>query len=983
LRGAFAFVSKIVANRRMTRLPCPAELWPAFSTLLDQALELSEGERPRWLASLGAEHAAVRPWLAKVLASNPGTLDTDFMQSLVVSDPEPPEFSVGQQIGPYRLIRRLGTGGMGEVWLASRTDGTLNREVALKLPHTHLLAGVIRRRFERERDILAALSHPNIAQLYDAGVAAGQHPYLAMECVDGLSINEHCHEAKLSLDRRLDLFLQVLDAVGYAHGRLIAHRDLKPSNILVTRDERVKLLDFGIAKLLSSEADVNMTQLTHMGTAMATPGYAAPEQLAGEPITVAVDLYALGVILHELLTGQRPFRTVRKTAQQPTDAPRASSRIESGHAASIGGMDSRQLRRALSGDLDAIIAKALESDPLRRYGTAQAFALDIRLSREHRPISARRIGPKTVTLKFVRRHRLGVSMGVMLLLLFIGGSAGIGWYAVRAEHEAQRAEREARRAEREAQRATSIKDFLVGMFRASDPRIAADKPRGEITARDLLDVSAKQIETGFAEHPDTEIELLGVTADIYRELDETQRSTALYARETEVAANYQGAADAHAIDGLLGQANNADKDGDDVRALQLLAKVDPLIRQAHLDRSAVRAHWLLMRGEALFGDAAHGDEAQSSLEAAAALFKAVAPRDPRYPDALTDLGSLSLERHRYSRSAAFFRQAIDIAQQNPQLEGDLLLAYEGLALALSRLADFAGAAAGFEHGAEIAERTYGRDTQQYWAIASDWAQFRYERGERQTALAAFETLLQGLPGDRAAYRNATDAQQAMQALRKYGYCLAIDGQGARAVEILTQAHGLLKQAAPRAFDAGRLQLDLGTAYAAAGRIAAAREAFSSALAMWRSQAAPESKLALALGRWGRFLLSQKDANGAEVAFNEILHISGGRADESAILAQAGLAGVAIDRRDARVAMEASGRALEQLGHIEGYYDIRIQPYVWGLRSKALLLAGDEEGARAFANRTRDAASRYYAPGTAAVAAADDWKKNLPRRAALK
>jgi serine/threonine-protein kinase len=949
----------------MTKLPCPPELWPAFSTLLDQALELSEGERPRWLASLGAEHSAVRPWLAKVLASNPGTVDTDFMQSLVVSDPEPPEFSAGQQIGPYRLIRRLGTGGMGEVWLASRSDGTLNREIALKLPHTHLLAGVIRRRFERERDILAALSHPNIAQLYDAGVADAQHPYLAMECVDGLSINEHCREARLSLDRRLDLFLQVLDAVSYAHGRLIAHRDLKPSNIMVTREERVKLLDFGIAKLLSGETDVNMTQLTRLGTAMATPGYAAPEQLAGEPITVAVDLYALGVILHELLTGQRPFRTLRKTAQQ-TDAPRASSRIESGHSASIGGMDALKLRRALSGDLDAIIAKALESDPLRRYGTAQAFALDIRLSREHRPISARRISPKTLTLKFVRRHRLGVGMGAMLLLVFVGGSAGIAWYAVRAEHEAQRAEREARRAAMEAQRATSIKDFLVGVFRASDPRIAADKPRGEITARDLLDASAKQIESGFAQHPDTEIELLGVTADIYRELDETQRSTNLYARETEIAMNYKGAADAHAIDGLLGQANNADQDGDDVRALKLLAEVDPLIRQAHLDRSATRARWWLMRGEALFGDASKADEAAASLETAAAVFKDIAPRDPGFAETLIDLGAMSLEHYRFSESARFYRQVIEVAQPNPQLQGDLLMANQGLALSLSHLGDFAGAAGAFERGAAIAARTYGRDSPRYWRIAGDWAQFRYDRGERQAALAQFESLRQSLPDLTMPLRNATAAQVAGQLLRKYGYCLAIDGEGARAVKLLDQAQALLAKSAPRAFDDGQILLDLGTAYAVAGRTSDARAAFEAGLTKWRTQGAPALQLALALDRWGRFLLSQNDEKGAHAAFSEALSLSAEHVSESTIYAQAGLAAIAVSRGDAAAAMQFSRKAMDQLERIEGYYDIRIQPYVWAVRASALLLGQDAEAASALAKGTRDAALRYYAPGSREV-----------------
>ena len=439
----------------------------------------------------------------------------------------------------------------------------------------------------------------------------------------------------------------------------------------------------------------------------------------------------------------------------------------------------------------------------------------------------------------------------------------------------------------------------------------------------------------------------------------------------------------HALDGLIGQANNADADGDDARTLSLLATADPLIRQAHLDQSVVRARWLVMRGEALMGDAAKGDEARASLEAAAELFKAVAPRDPRYPDALTDLGSLSLERSQFSLSAYYFRQTIAVAQPNSQLQGDLLLAYAGLALALSRMGDFGGAAAAFERGTDIAARTYGPDSQKYRVIAADWAQFRYERGQRQTALAAFETLLQSLPVDRSAFRNATDAYEAAQVIRKYGYCLAIDGQGLRSVELLEQAQALLKKSAPRAFIAGWLQLDLGTAYAAVARIADARKSFSAALTGWGAEAAPPSLLALALERWGRFLLAQQDAIGAEAALNQVLRISAGHLSESAVSAQAGLAAIAVLRGDSHAALAMSSHAMDQLSHIEGYYDIRIQPYVWGIRARALLLAGEDEAAHALAKRMRDAAFLYHSPGGTELAEADALLRNSPSRAALR
>lgn len=937
----------------MAKLPCPPDLWPAFSALLDQALELPEQDRQSWLGSLGTEHAAVRPWLLRVIAHDAGTVDDSFMKRPTADTADASDFHEGQRVGPYVLDRRLGSGGMGEVWLATRSDGVLNRQVALKLPYVQLIAGVVRRRFERERDILADLSHPHIAQLYDAGVADSEHPYLAMEWVDGVAINEHCRTARLTLDRRLDLFLQILDAVGYAHGRLVAHRDLKPSNILVTSHERVKLLDFGIAKLLVGDTEAGATQLTRIGSCVATPAYAAPEQLAGEPVTVAVDVYALGVVLHELLTGRRPVRNHGPAPGDPTDVRRASSQIAAGYAAEVGGLEDRKLRRALSGDLDAIIAKALERDPQRRYRSAQAFAEDIERNRRHLPISARRISLGTLALKFAQRHWVGAGMTALLLLALLGGSAGIAWQAVRAE--------------REAQRATSIKDFLIGVFRLSDPRIAADKPRGEITARELLDASSQQIESAFGQHPETQVELLGVTAEIYRELDETARSTALYERETELASRYLGSADAHVVDGLLGQAYNAYLNGDNSRALQLLAQADPRIRRDNGQDTVLRARWLLIRGEAVLSDATRSDEAKHDLEAAAALFQKVAPHDLRYPDALSELGNLALERSQFSESAMDYRRAIAVTDPDTRFQGDLLWPTAGLALALEDLGDVDGASAAFAQGSRIAEATYGKSHPSYWAIASDRAEFLYDRGERQAALEQFDSLMPDLPDGSREFRNATDMLEVAQVLRKFGRCLATDGQGDRAIQLLERARALLAKSASRPTDAGHLQLDLGAAYEAAGRTTEAREAFLAALSDFEAHAAPAPQLATVHEHWGRFLLAQRDTDAAAREFQESLRLSNGRATPAATYAQAGIAAVAGLRHDVAGALQASNMAMTQLEHIEGPYNVRLRPYVWTIRAEALLAAGGTGNAGAaleLARRVQEATSRYYAANTA-------------------
>jgi tetratricopeptide (TPR) repeat protein len=378
---------------------------------------------------------------------------------------------------------------------------------------------------------------------------------------------------------------------------------------------------------------------------------------------------------------------------------------------------------------------------------------------------------------------------------------------------------------------------------------------------------------------------------------------------------------------------------------------------------------LLIRGEALVADAAKGDGARTSIQAAGSLFRAVAPQDPLYVVALSDLGGLFLERSEFALSANYYRQAILVGEPNTQLQGNILAATSGLAVALKDLGDFRGAAAAFENGASIAAHTYGRDSNKYWIIASDWARFQYERGDRKAALIAFETLLQSLPRERDGFRNASDALEAVEVLHKYGRCLATDGQGTRAIQLLERAQALLMTSVSHVSDATRLQLDLAKAYEAAGRIADARAAFVEVLKAFEAHQAPASQLASASERWGRFLLAQKDINGARKEFLETLRLSAGHVSEAALYAQVGLANIGVSSGDARAALETSGRAMEQLNHLEGSYDIRIQPYVWTVRARSLLLTGDVEGARSLAKRALEAERLYYAPNNKATSEA--------------
>ncbi|MEA3179996.1 MAG: eukaryotic-like serine/threonine-protein kinase [Gammaproteobacteria bacterium] len=401
-----------------------------MSRLLDEALDLDEAARHRWLETLPPEHQALAPILREALlpaksqaarfsgletlpklapVAEPGTRATSHLQP-------------GVCVGPYELIRSLGTGGMAQVWLARRADGAFKREVALKLPMLNPQRADLAERFSRERDILAALEHPHIARLYDAGIDAAGLPYLAMEYVRGEALTDWCDARQLGVSARLDLFLQVLEAVQYAHEKQVIHRDLKPSNILVTQSGQVRLLDFGVAKLLEAEGS-EQAQLTEVHGQALTPDYASPELLRGDPVDDRGDVYSLGVLLYELLTGTRPYQLSRAASigllqhAIATVQPKRPSLQLTEPAAHVRATILERLTRQLRGDLDAIVLKALEKEPAQRYPTVLALAQDLRRYLKGKPVQAQpaRLGYRA--RKFVLRH--GVAVGAVTTALAV------------------------------------------------------------------------------------------------------------------------------------------------------------------------------------------------------------------------------------------------------------------------------------------------------------------------------------------------------------------------------------------------------------------------------------------------------------------------------------------------------------------------------------------------------------------------------------
>ena len=408
------------------------DLWTAVSPLFDRALDLDSAGRAALLADAAGAHPQLAQVLARLLEDHERLLGSDFLESSPAFETSSSPSLAGQTVGPYQLDVPLGMGGMGSVWRAQRIDGRFEGFVAIKLLNLALVGPAGDQRFKREGTLLARLTHPHIARLLDAGVTSTGQPYLVLEHVEGTRIDQFADERRLSTAERLNLFLQVADAVAHAHASLVVHRDLKPSNILVAEDGQVKLLDFGIGKLLAAESERHVTDLTQAPQAL-TPEYAAPEQARAEAITTATDVYALGVLLYVLLTGRHPTGARCRTpaehvqallendAVRASDAVTAATREEAVACAALRQSTPERLRRLYRGDIDNVLAKALEKVPDDRYASVTALADEIHRFLHHEPLRVQGHAWGYRAVKFVRRHRWPVAAAVLTFALLSAG----------------------------------------------------------------------------------------------------------------------------------------------------------------------------------------------------------------------------------------------------------------------------------------------------------------------------------------------------------------------------------------------------------------------------------------------------------------------------------------------------------------------------------------------------------------------------------
>lgn len=532
------------------------QIWSRVAEELDSLLEMAPGERRARLETLAGENPELVRLLCGALAADEAriplldeALSLDLPEPEDLPEPAAPGIAAGERIGPWKLLRQLGHGGMGQVWLAERDDGQYQLQVAIKLIDGVLDSDMLRDQLRRERQILADLDHPHIARLVDGGIRDSGTPWYAMEYVEGEPLNEFCRDDGAALDRRLRLLATVARAVHHAHTRLVVHRDLKPNNILVDADGVPRLLDFGIAKLLAAGGDAPAGAVTLLGAS--TPQYAAPEQLEGRPVGTAADIYALGVIAWELIAGAPPAHAEREV-DGSSRGPLPSR--------ALGG---RKARAAVRGDIDAIVSQALAPDPAARYASAEALADDIERYLSGQPVLARGAGAGYRAAKFARRHWLGVGLGSAAVAALCVA------LAVSIVHM--------RRAEQALERASAVQEFLLGVFEAAQP---APGDSGIMTQRELAERATRQLDQVLALQPETRIDVLIAVGRVFRKLGFPARSQTLLANALE-ALDASGASgdDPRRVEALyeLGRA--------DYFADEFDAAVEHL---SHADRLAVR-----------------------------------------------------------------------------------------------------------------------------------------------------------------------------------------------------------------------------------------------------------------------------------------------------------------------------------------------------------------------------------------------------------
>ncbi len=862
--------------------------WSQISSLFDELVELDGDQRAQRLAQLATTDAGLADEVRALLMADEGVsglLDGDAAAAVPgVLNREADGLPADGMAGPYRLLRQLGEGGMGVVWLAERTDGAYEQQVAVKILKRGMDTHAILRRFLQERRILARLQHNHIVRLVDGGMTEDGRPFYVMDFVDGKPITTYANELALDVRARVALLVKVSDAVSYAHSQLIVHRDLKPSNVLVDKQGEPRVLDFGIAKLIEESGEQTATGT---GMRVLSPAYAAPEQILGETIGTPTDVYALGLMLCELLTGQLPRQRRGATpAQLALDASQEVVDRASTLAAKLGvdqlrelyghDADAEHLSRNVAGDLDLIIATALQREPVRRYATAAAFADDLRRWLDARPIAARADSTAYRFNRFVRRHRVGVATTALVLLALVAGLAAALWQADKARHQAELADQQAKRADIEAvsakqsaERSRRVKDFLISVFTQEDPFQRTEG--GATTLAQAFDDALKRIDTEFADDPMLQGELLDDFGEITTTKGNLEQAQSLFERALALAES------THAAD-------------------------DPAIAESLVNLGVLAAY----RGDPLAGKV-HLEHAVAILE------PQVKDRPGEYANALAALSRIHFLEGNPREGTRMMRDVLKIQREINARPDLLVAALSNVATSESRLGNFAEAESLASEALALAESAFGKDSPNVipplWTlILAAGHQGDLDR-EQQLAERQLKVARAALPPQHLWVANA---------LGDSGYALMRNGQAKEGEALMREALRVLEQSGNTGEQMQKIQRRLWIVLRERGDAKAARTAIESA---WKACAEVQNQLCMvvrasraqSLAEAGQAELALSEADAAAQGLEQQL---GERSDELAQALQARASALlALQRRDE--ALAAQREVVDMLEAVNG------------------------------------------------------------------
>jgi serine/threonine-protein kinase len=727
----------------MTKVPSKT-----LQQILDEAQTLPPDERLRYIREACATDSDLYASAMHELESRQQWFGEDGAVAPQTSEETAVDLA-GERVGPYRIVRSLGRGGMGEVFLAERADEQFQQQVAIKLVRRGLLSRHVQGRLKLERQILATLDHPNIARLFDGGTTTDGTPYIVMEYVDGEPIDIYCDSRCLGVEQRLRLFQVICSAVHRAHQNLVVHRDLKPSNILVTRDGTLKLLDFGIAKMLDDRQMMHTMAVTQADYRVLTPDHASPEQIRGDPITTASDTYVLGVVLYELLCDCKPFTLkgnrlgdLEHAICEETPPPPSTvvqSRDDAAEIARQRGTSPARLRRELAGDLDNIVLMAMRKEPERRYSSVEQFAADVQRHLDGMPVLARADAWSYRAGKFLARHSLAVGIAVAFLAVLVGFSVTTYLQAQRIAHERDLAEAERERAQTAQQRSEAVKDFLIDSFRLADPSHARGK---EITAREILDQGAARIGKELRSQPDLQATLLDTIGSVYLSLDLPDEAQPLIEQGLSVRRRLFG--ERHLdVAGSLYSLNRVYEKKGDLKTAEALA-IDGLAINTQLTgtQSPETAGSLCRLGVIQY---AKGELANAQRSLEECLRIRVALRGPDHEDLtspLDTLARLAQARRDFDTAQRLYREALRIdlltrGKDHPQYIRHL----HNLATALQDQGDLDGAEPLYRQTVDLLRQVLGPEHSETIEASSNLGRLLEDRGRFDEARQIYESAL--------------------------------------------------------------------------------------------------------------------------------------------------------------------------------------------------------------------------------------------------